>query len=185
MLEAGSKAPSFELQDQTGRVVKLEDLRGQRVVLYFYPKDMTSGCTQEACDLRDRHPALLGRGAVVLGVSPDPVARHVKFIAKEGLPFSLLADPDHAVCERYGVWVEKTLYGRKYMGVARTTFLIDASGTIERAWHGVKVPGHADAILEALGGEEAAGVKRTAKKAAKKTGLKKTAARKKTSSREG
>lgn len=151
MLEAGSKAPSFALQDQTGRVVKLEELRGRKVVLYFYPKDMTSGCTQEACDLRDRQGVFAHLGVVVIGVSPDPVARHAKFAEKEQLNFTLLADPDHAVCERYGVWTEKTLYGRKYMGVARTTFLIDAEGTIERAWHKVKVPHHADAIVEALG----------------------------------
>jgi peroxiredoxin Q/BCP len=174
MLEPGVKAPSFALQDQTGAVVKLEDLRGKRVVLYFYPKDMTSGCTQEACDLRDRHATILEAGAVVLGVSPDAVARHVKFIAKENLPFSLLADPDHAVCERYGVWVEKTLYGRKYMGVARTTFLIDEEGKIAQAWHGVKVPGHADAIVAALSGAPAAGRKKPVTK--KKTVTKKRAA---------
>jgi peroxiredoxin Q/BCP len=179
MLEAGQKAPPFALQDESGRVVKLEDLRGKRVVLYFYPKDMTSGCTQEACDLRDRHATIVEAGAVVLGVSPDPVLRHVKFIAKENLPFSLLADPDHAVCERYGVWVEKTLYGRKYMGVARTTFLIDEEGKIAQAWHGVKVPGHADAIVGALSG--------AAPVAARKKPLtrKKTATKKKTATQSG
>jgi peroxiredoxin Q/BCP len=122
MLKVGDTAPDFTALDDSGRKVRLKDLRGRQVVLYFYPKDDTPGCTQEACDFRDRHTAFTARGAVVLGVSVDPVASHAKFKTKHGLPFPLLSDEDHHLVEAYGVWKEKSLYGRKFMGIERTTF---------------------------------------------------------------
>src|SRR5262249_20176691 len=130
MLEPGQPAPDFTLSDQDGQPVSLSSLRGTAVVLYFYPRDNTPGCTREACAFRDNRPALQKAGARVLGISADGVASHRKFADNFGLPFPLLADPDHAVCERYGVWKEKTLYGRKFWGVERTTFLIDPDGKV-------------------------------------------------------
>jgi peroxiredoxin Q/BCP len=150
MLEVGQPAPEFALKDGSGNTVRLSDLRGKKVVLYFYPKDMTPGCTQEACDLRDRHDRLQAAGAVVLGVSPDSEKSHQKFAAKYELPFPLLADPDNTAASAYGVWKEKSMYGRTYMGIERSTFLIDEEGKIARIWPKVKVNGHADEILAAL-----------------------------------
>lgn len=149
-IEAGDKAPAFTLEDGTGRKVKLSDHKGKFVVLYFYPKDNTPGCTQQACDFRDEHSALEKAGAVVLGVSPDSAASHQKFAAKHALPFPLLVDADHAVAEKYGAWGEKTLYGRKFMGIIRQTFLIGPAGKVVRVWPKVKVKGHVAEVLEAL-----------------------------------
>ncbi len=149
-IEAGDKAPAFTLEDGTGRKVKLSDHKGRFVVLYFYPKDNTPGCTQQACDFRDEHSALEEAGAVVLGVSPDSAASHQKFAAKHALPFPLLVDADHAVAEKYGAWGEKTLYGRKFMGIIRQTFLIGPTGKVVRVWPKVKVKGHVAEVLEAL-----------------------------------
>lgn len=150
MLTEGQQAPDFTLPDQDGRPVRLADLKGKPVVLYFYPKDDTSGCTKQACAFRDGFPDFQGADAVILGVSPDSSASHAKFIAKHGLPFTLLADVDKAVCEAYGVWKEKSMYGRKFLGVERTTFVIDRAGGIARIFPKVKVPGHAEAVLEAV-----------------------------------
>ena len=150
MLEAGKKAPTFTLKNQSGATVKLADYAGQPAVLYCYPKDDTPGCTTEACDFRDQHKALEKAGAVVLGVSPDDEKRHAKFAGKYGLPFTLLADTDHAVAEKYGAWAEKSLYGRKFMGIVRSTFLIGADGKIAKVWPKVKVAGHVDDVLEAV-----------------------------------
>ena len=150
MLKEGDKAPEFSLADDSGRTVKLSDLKGKKVILYFYPKDDTPGCTQEACDLRDRAPLVKKEGAVVLGVSPDPVESHKKFKDKFSLPFPLLADPDKKACEAYGVWKEKSMYGRTYMGVERTTFIIDEQGRIAKVFPKVKVTGHADELLASL-----------------------------------
>lgn len=147
----GKKAPAFSLKDHNGETVKLADLKGKHVVLYFYPKDSTPGCTTEACDFRDNMARLKKKGAVVLGVSPDSEKSHQKFIAKHELPFQLLVDDDHAVAEAYGAWGEKSLYGRKFMGIIRSTFLIGPDGTLEKAWPKVKVAGHVDEVLEALG----------------------------------
>ncbi|QDT54305.1 Putative peroxiredoxin bcp [Caulifigura coniformis] len=149
-LNVGDKAPEFSLQNGQGETVKLKDFRGQPVILYFYPKDNTSGCTKQACDFRDTQPAIKKAGAVVLGVSPDSVASHEKFATKFELPFTLLSDPEHAVAEKYGVWVEKSMYGRKYMGINRTTFLIDDKGRIAQIWSKVKVPGHVEAVVKSL-----------------------------------
>jgi thioredoxin-dependent peroxiredoxin len=146
-LKLGDAAPSFSLPATGGRTISLADFVGKKVVLYFYPKDDTSGCTKEAIafnGLRDRFEAV---GAVVLGVSPDGVKSHEKFQAKYELGFPLLADEEKAMLEAYGVWVEKSMYGRKYMGVERTTFLIDEAGKIARIWPKVKVPGHAEEVL--------------------------------------
>lgn len=150
MIKEGTKAPAFALKDQDGKPVKLEDFKGQHVVLYFYPKDLTSGCTVEACEFRDEHSALQKKGAVVLGVSPDGEKLHQKFIAKHGLPFPLLVDEGHALAEKYGAWGEKSLYGRKYMGVIRATFLIDPMGKVKKVWPKVKPAGHATEVLAAL-----------------------------------
>lgn len=152
MIEEGRPAPTFELASDAGERVKLSDLRGSPVVLYFYPKDDTPGCTTEACEFRDEYARFRQAGAVVLGVSPDDEASHVRFKEKYALPFTLLADPDHKVAEDYGVWVEKTMYGKKRMGIKRSTFVIDAEGNVARAMYGVKPEGHADEVLEALPG---------------------------------
>ncbi len=149
-LKVGSKAPAWTLPDQDGKPVKLSSFKDQPVVLYFYPRDDTPGCTQEACDFRDQYAVLKKAGAVLLGVSPDDVKSHGKFAAKHALPFPLLADPDHAVAEAYGAWAEKSMYGRKYMGIVRSTFLIDAGGKVARVWPKVKVRGHVDEVREAL-----------------------------------
>jgi len=147
-LNVGDPAPDFALPADGGGTVALRDLRGRKVVLYFYPKDDTSGCTAEACAFRDASPHFAEAGAVVIGISKDGVASHDRFKAKHGLPFALLSDGDGAVCEAYGVWVEKSMYGRKYMGIERVTFLIDEDGVIRRTWRKVKVPGHVDAVLK-------------------------------------
>lgn len=151
MLKAGDKAPAFTLKDTRGNAVKLADLKGKRVALYFYPKDMTPGCTREACDLRDHFPSLKKNNVVVLGVSKDDQVSHQKFTAEYDLPFPLLSDPDHAVAEKYGAWGEKKLYGRSFMGIKRMTFLIDENGKIARIIDKVKVDDHAAQILDALG----------------------------------
>jgi len=150
MIAEGQAAPDFTLQDQDGNSVSLSGLKGTPIVLYFYPKDDTPGCTTEACAFRDARADYESAGAVVLGVSPDDVKSHRKFADKFSLPFPLLADPDHAVCDAYGVWKEKNMYGRKYFGVERTTFLIDRDGTIARIFPKVKVKGHSDVVLEAV-----------------------------------
>jgi peroxiredoxin Q/BCP len=146
----GRKAPAFDLPSSGGGRVSLKSLKGSVVVLYFYPKDGTPGCTVEACEFGALAPKFARQAAVVLGVSPDSAARHDKFIAKFKLPFTLLADAEHALCEAYGVWVEKSLYGRKYWGVQRSTFLIDAAGVVRKAWPKVRPEGHAAEVLEAI-----------------------------------
>jgi peroxiredoxin Q/BCP len=148
--QVGDPAPDFTLPDQTGTPVTLSALRGRTVVLYFYPKALTSGCTTQACGVRDHRADYERAGAVVLGVSPDPVKLVAKFDAEHGLGFPLLADEDHAVCERYGVWVEKSMYGRKYMGMERSTFVIDAEGRIKDVLRKVKPAEHDALVLGAL-----------------------------------
>jgi peroxiredoxin Q/BCP len=144
--KVGDKAPAFSLPAlPDGKTVKLSDFEGKKIVLYFYPKDMTPGCTTEACDFRDAHAGFAGE-TVVLGVSPDPIESHRKFAEKYELPFPLLADEDHAVAEKYGLWVEKNMYGKKSWGVQRATFLIDREGRIAAAWPRVKVDGHVAAV---------------------------------------
>lgn len=150
MLEIGKKAPAFTLINQDGKKVSLKDFSGKQVILYFYPKDMTSGCTQEACDFRDRFDYVKTAKAVLLGVSPDPASLHKKFIEKYELPFDLLSDESKEVLMKYGVWKEKSMYGRKYMGVERTTVIIDKEGKIKQIFPKVKVNGHADEVLKAL-----------------------------------
>jgi thioredoxin-dependent peroxiredoxin len=150
----GDIAPDFELSNQDGEPVKLSDLRGKPVVLYFYPKADTPGCTTQACGVRDRRADYERSGAVVLGVSPDPVSRVKKFDDKYGLDFPLLADEDHAVAEAYGTWVEKRNYGRTYMGVARTTFVIDPEGKVAAVLEKVKPARHDDDVLAALGASD-------------------------------
>lgn len=149
-LQTGAPAPDFSLPTDGGDRIALKDLRGKVVVLYFYPKDDTSGCTMEACEFRDHWAAVKQSGAVVLGVSPDDVASHQKFRVKYHLPFPLLADTDHRVAEAYGVWGEKAMYGRKYFGILRTTFIIGPDGRIARVFEKVKPRGHADQVLDAL-----------------------------------
>jgi peroxiredoxin Q/BCP len=154
-LEVGAPAPEFNLPASTGETINLADLRGRPVVLYFYPKDDTPGCTTEACSFRDNLAVVQGQGAVLLGVSPDSVASHQKFARKHGLEFPLLADTDKTVSQAYGVWVEKNMYGRKYFGVERSTFLIGPDGRLERIWRKVSPKGHVAQVLAAL--ESAAG----------------------------
>lgn len=149
-IEAGAPAPEFSLTDDRGQIVSLKQLRGQPVVLYFYPKDDTPGCTKEACAFRDRQAELKAAGAVVLGVSPDGVDSHARFRDKFTLNFPLLADVDHALAESYGAWREKNMYGKKSMGVVRSTFLIDAHGKVARVWKKVNVDGHDQEVLDAL-----------------------------------
>ena len=149
-LEEGDKAPAFTLSADDGSKVKLSDLKGSPVVLYFYPADDTPGCTREACAFRDRSTELKKLGAKVLGVSPDDVQSHGKFRDKFSLNFPLLADPDHAVAENFGAWREKNMYGQKRMGIVRSTFLIDGRGVIRKVWRSVKVDGHDEAVLAAL-----------------------------------
>ena len=146
----GEPAPDFSLTSDSGETVRLSDLRGKPVVLYFYPKDDTPGCTRQACDIRDAWEEFERAGAVVLGVSPDGEASHAKFKAKYGLPFPLLADTDHAVSEAYGVWGEKSFAGRKYMGVERATFVVDAEGNLARVMRKVDAKTHADDVLQVL-----------------------------------
>ena len=149
-LKIGDKAPAFSLPTDGNVKVKLADYKGQKLVLYFYPKDDTSGCTKEACGFNENLKALEKIGAAVIGVSKCSVAKHDKFKSKYDLNFPLASDENSDVCETYGVWVEKSMYGRKYMGIERATFLIDEAGKIEQIWRNVKVPGHVDAVIQAL-----------------------------------
>jgi peroxiredoxin Q/BCP len=148
MLQTGQPFPAFSLADQDGKVVTQDDLKGARTVVYFYPKDDTSGCTAEACEFRDQLPLLAG--IKIVGVSPDSVKSHRKFVDKYGLNFTLLADIDHELAAACGVWVEKSMYGKSYMGVERTTFLLDENGSVVRVWNKVKPQGHAEAVRSAL-----------------------------------
>ncbi|MDM5335144.1 thioredoxin-dependent thiol peroxidase [Ureibacillus composti] len=143
-------APEFTLLNEKDEQVSLSDFKGKKVVLYFYPKDMTPGCTTEACDFRDQYKNFSELNAVILGVSPDTAAKHTKFIDKYGLPFSLLVDEDHAVAEKYGVWVLKKMYGREFMGIERSTFLINEEGTVIKEWRKVKVKDHIEEVLTFL-----------------------------------
>lgn len=150
LLKVGQKAPAFSLNNESGEKVTLKSLQGHKVVLYFYPKDNTPGCTQESCDFRDHFARLKKAGVVVLGVSKDSESSHQKFITKNSLPFSLLSDEEGKVCEAYGVWQEKNLYGKKHMGIVRSTFLIDESGKIAKIYPKVSVKGHVDEVLKDL-----------------------------------
>ncbi|MBX6316524.1 MAG: thioredoxin-dependent thiol peroxidase [Isosphaeraceae bacterium] len=150
MVAEGQPAPDFTLPDQNGEPMTLSALRGAPVVLYFYPRDHTPGCTNEACAFRDAYPSYQDLGAQVLGISPDDIRSHQKFADKHSLPFPLLADPEKEVCTAYGVWKEKNLYGKKTLGVERTTFLIDRDGIIRKVFPRVKVAGHSNAVLDAL-----------------------------------
>lgn len=154
MVEPGQPAPDFTLPNQHGENVTLSELKGAPVVLYFYPRDDTPGCTREACAFRDARTQYEEAGAHVIGVSPDTPQSHQKFAQKYDLPFTLVSDPEHQVCEQYGVWKEKNLYGKKSMGVERSTFVIDRDGIVRKVFRRVKVDGHSDAVLEAI---EAAG----------------------------
>ncbi len=181
LIEVGAKAPAFSLPDQDGRKHTLAEYKGRDVILYFYPKDDTSVCTDEACAFRDALPAFEKTKAVVLGVSPDSVKSHTKFAAKFDLTFPLLADEPAegeapAVCDAYGVWQEKSMYGRKYMGVVRTTYLIGGDGKVKARWDKVKVKGHVEAVMGVLGGD--AGEVKAGKKTAVTKGSKKTVAKK-------
>lgn len=166
MLKIGEKAPDFRVNDQDGEPVKLSQLRGKKVVLYFYPRDMTPGCTAEACNLRDNYKSMVKKGYEILGVSTDSEKSHKKFIEKERLPFRLLADTDKLIHGAYGTWVEKSMYGRNYMGTARVTFIIDENGIIEDIIEKVDTKNHVDQILESK-------IKNTAKVAVEKTPAKK------------
>jgi peroxiredoxin Q/BCP len=150
-IEEGETAPDFTLAADDGGTVRLADLRGKPVVLYFYPQDDTPGCTKEACSFRDRSADLAARGAVVLGVSPDDVSSHGRFRDKYSLNFPLLADAGHQVAERYGAWREKNMYGKKSMGIQRSTFLVDRDGKVRKVWKKVSVDGHDEEVLKALG----------------------------------
>jgi peroxiredoxin Q/BCP len=189
--QPGDQAPGFQLPDQDGNLVTLAQHAGKHVVLYFYPKDDTPGCTTEACDFRDQHSALVAAGAVVLGVSADSAASHQKFATKFSLPFPLLADTEHTLAEAYGVWGEKSLYGRTFLGITRATFLIGPDGRVKQVWPKVKVNGHVQEVLAALGGTGAKAVKKAAptkkvsarKAPAPKGAMKKTASAKKAAAR--
>src|SRR5690625_3241679 len=146
-IQVGEQAPDFELQNQDGEVVRLSDYRGKRVVLYFYPKDMTPGCTTQACDFRDHYEKFVGLDAVILGVSPDPIERHQQFIEKHDLPFHLLADEDHEVANLYGVWQLKKMFGREFYGIVRSTFVIDQAGVLQKEFRNVRVKGHVNKVL--------------------------------------
>ena len=150
MVKEGIKAPAITLKDQDGIKVSLSDFKGKNIVLYFYPKDNTSGCTTEACNFRDDFPKFGKLNAVIIGVSPDSVDSHKKFAAKYNLPFKLLSDEKKEVIEKYGVWKEKSMYGRKYMGVERSTFIIDKSGMVKKVFRKVKVADHNKDVTEAL-----------------------------------
>ena len=149
-LDAGDPAPDFALPTDSGGHARLADLKGKAVVLYFYPKDDTSGCTAEACGFRDALPNFSKTGTTVIGVSKDSPASHEKFKKKYKLPFTLASDEDTKIAQKYGVWVEKSMYGRKYMGMDRSTFLIDGKGVIRGLWRKVKVPGHVEEVLKAV-----------------------------------
>jgi thioredoxin-dependent peroxiredoxin len=150
MIAEGSPAPDFELTSDSGEPVRLSALRGKPIVLYFYPKDDTPGCTTEACEFRDAYDEFRARGVEVFGVSPDNEASHQKFKSKHELPFTLLADPEHKAAEAYGVWTERSMYGRKSMGIKRSTFVIDRDGKIAKAMLGIRPAGHAAQVLQAL-----------------------------------
>jgi len=150
MLDVGQKAPDFSLPNENGDIVNLSDFKGKKLVLYFYPKDSTPGCTTEARDFTAKKAEFEAAGAVILGASKDSIKRHQNFIAKQDLKINLISDEDGILCEAYGVWILKKLYGREYMGIERATFLIDQDGIIQKTWHKVKVKGHADAVLEAV-----------------------------------
>lgn len=150
LIDPGQKAPAFSLKDQDGQSHKLADYAGRPLVLYFYPKDDTSGCTKEACDFRDQLPRFKKSKAAILGVSILDEKSKAKFASKYDLNFPLLADADHAVADKYGAWQQRSMYGRKYMGIARTTYLIDANGKVARRWDKVNVTGHADDVLDAV-----------------------------------
>ncbi len=152
MLQAGDKAPDFSGVDENGKRVSLKDLKGSKVVLYFYPKDNTTGCTAEACDFRDSYSRLKKKGVVLLGVSPDSEKSHQNFKTKYDLPFPLIADTEKTIANAYDVWQEKSMYGRKYMGIVRSTFVIDEKGKIMAVFPKVKVAGHVDEVLNALAG---------------------------------
>lgn len=147
-LEVGKLAPDFSLPASNGEIVKLSDFRGKNVVLYFYPKDMTPGCTTEACDFRDQYEEFRDLNCVIIGVSTDPLKRHEKFIEKYQLPFLLISDEDHEVAEKYGVWKLKKNFGKEYMGIERSTFVIDQEGKIVNEWRKVKVNGHVEEVLQ-------------------------------------
>ncbi len=149
-VEVGKNAPAFTLKDQDGKTHKLSGYKGQWVVIYFYPRDNTPGCTIQACGFRDNHEKLIGRGAVVLGVSPDDETAHQKFARKRALPFPLLVDPEQKIASKYGVWQQKKLFAKKYMGIVRTTYLIDPDGKVAHRWDKVKVAGHATDVLKVL-----------------------------------
>jgi peroxiredoxin Q/BCP len=148
MLTAGTKAPSFKGKDQEGNTVSLSDFKGKPLVMYFYPQDNTPTCTQQACNLRDHFGLLRNKGFQVLGVSPDNIASHKKFVDKFELPFSLIADPDHTIIEKFGVWGEKSMYGKKYMGLLRTTFILDEKGIIRHVITKPKAKQHAEEIMD-------------------------------------
>lgn len=148
LLPEGSKAPAFKGINEKGEPIKLPDFKGQKLVLYFYPKDSTPGCTAEACDLRDNYNTLIKQGYAVVGVSPDSQKSHTKFIEKYELPFSLIADEDHSIAEAFGAWGEKSMYGKKYMGILRSTFIINEKGIIERVIEKVNTKAHAKQVLE-------------------------------------
>lgn len=149
-VQVGELVPDFRLPADEGEEIALSEFRGRKVVLYFYPRDMTPACTRQACDFRDQSEALLEQGAVVLGISGDSVKSHDKFKAKHGLNFPLLADEDHRVSRMFGVWQLKKLYGREYEGIVRSTFLIDEEGRLQKEWRGIRVAGHVEKVLEAL-----------------------------------
>lgn len=149
-MDIGEQVPDFTLPDASGQLVKLSDYRGKRVVLYFYPKDNTPACTQEACDFRDSKEAFDLLDTVIIGISTDPVGSHSRFVAKHGLPFVLLSDEEHEVAEQYGVWQLKQNYGKTYMGIVRSTFLIDRDGRLMKAWTKVRVKGHVEEALSYL-----------------------------------
>ena len=176
MLTAGTKAPDFTTTDQDGKQVKLSDFKGKKIVLYFYPKDQTPGCTAEACNLRDNYTLLQKQGYEVLGVSTDSEKSHQKFIAKENLPFRLLADVDKTVHNKYGTWVEKSMYGRKYMGTARVTFIIDEKGIINEIIEKVDTKNHTSQILKGTSNSSAKPAKKSVVK--KKTPASKSAVKK-------
>ncbi|RXZ82445.1 thioredoxin-dependent thiol peroxidase [Paenibacillaceae bacterium] len=146
-IEEGALAPDFTLPASNGEQVSLSDFRGKQVLLYFYPKDLTASCTTQACNFRDANPEFSAHNTVILGISTDPVKRHLTFIEKHNLPFLLLADEEHEVSELYGVWQKKSMYGKQYMGIVRSTFLIDAEGMLVKEWRKVKVKGHIEAAL--------------------------------------
>ncbi len=150
VLQVGEKAPAFSLLGSDGKKYSLKDFKGKKIVLYFYPKDDTSGCTKEACSFRDNLSAITKKGAVVIGISPDGIKAHEKFISKYDLNFLLLSDEEKTILQKYGVWKEKSMYGRKYMGVERTTFIIDEKGKISHLFPKVKVDGHTEEVIAAL-----------------------------------